>query len=216
MNLQIFTDDALEIIKLGEMSPEEMVRYQREHSDDVVATVKAIIGSYAGELILAASVAEVPLDLSYDTIKNIPASLSMLYKLQQKQGFIDSRNKIVICRTLAAYISLLIINNFDGCSIDANVHANKRNTTRPEMWAERIVMKLDKKKNSDLLPYVWEGANMADKDEEKIENGFVLKIKPLVDEYKDLTGDDLTDEGLTDMTLTHEGEEKGEQKYGLE
>lgn len=215
MNLQIFTDDALEIVKLGEMGPEEMVKYQREHSDDLVATVKAIIGSYTGEMILAASAVGVTLDLSYDTIKNIPASLSLLYKKQHLEGFIDSRNKIITCRTLAAYMTLLIINNFDNVSIDANVYANKKNEIRPEMWADRIVMKIDKKKNSDLLPYVWEGANMPDLDEEKIKNGFIIKIQPLVDEYKGLTGDDLTEEGLTDMKLTHEGDEKEEKKLIL-
>ena len=209
MNLQIFTDDALEIVKLGEMGPEEMVKYQREHSDDLVATVKAIIGSYAGEMILAASAVGVTLDLSYDTIKNIPASLSVLYKKQHLEGFIDSRNKIITCRTLAAYMTLLIINNFDDVGIDANVYANRKNEIRPEMWADRIVLKIDKKKNSDLLPYVWEGANMS---KEELDNGFEIKIGPLVDEYKDLTGDDLTEEGLTDMTLIHEGVEKKEKE----
>ena len=46
----------------------------------------------------------------------------------------------------------------------------------------------------------------------ELDNRFEIKIGPLVDDYKGLTGDDLTEEGLSDMTLTHEGVEKEEKE----
>ena len=214
MDLQIFTDDAMEIVKLGELGPEEMVEYQRVHSDDVAGTARAIIGSYVGELIDAAAVAGVTLDLTYDTVGSIAPALGMLYRKQHQTGFIDIRNKMVTCRTLAAYLTLLIVNNFDNVSIGGKVYANKKKQIRPEMWADRIVLTIDHKKNSDLLPYVWQGANteqaaIVGADGKPLnENKCVIVVAPVAAEYQKLTGDDLTESGLADITLEYEEEKK--------
>ena len=202
MNLQIRTEVALEIIKLGEMSQEEMMKYNKEHGDDCLALVKAIIGLYAGELIIAAEEAGVALDLSYETIKNIPAALTVLYTKQHRWGYDDQRNKWVTCRTLAAYINLLIINNFDMDNIEAYsmAFANIKGEPKPDLWADQMVLKLDNQKGSDMLPYVWKGANMIPL---YLDNGFMIDITPLVEGYKNLTGDNLVDEGLTNMILTY-------------
>ena len=54
MNLQIVNEEALEMIKLGEMSQEEVRQYYEKNRNNDVASRKAIIGAYAGELIIAA------------------------------------------------------------------------------------------------------------------------------------------------------------------
>ena len=203
MDLMIYSDDALEIIKLGQMTQKETMDYHKKHSKDDAAQVKAIIGAYAAELIAAADEQKVLLDLTYDTIKNIPDALNALYKKQHEAGVTDNRNKEATCRSLAAYMDLLIINNFDECSIDARRYPSKDNEARPDRWTGFLSLILDGQKNSDMLPFVWEGANAG---EEKMEHGFKLDIGPLVDGYKKLTGGKLTDEGLTDMTLTYEEE----------
>ncbi len=200
--LQIHTEVALEIIKLGEMSQDEMRKYVKEHKNDCLAQIKSIIGLYAGELITAAQEAGVLLDLSYETLKNIPAALTMLYNKQHKWGYDDQQNKRVTCRTLAAYINLLIINTFEMDSIEAYsvAFANVKGDIKPELWADHMVLKLDNQKNSDMLPFVWEGANRAPV---KLDNGFMIDITPLVEGYKNLTGDNLVDSGLTNMIVTY-------------
>ena len=203
MDLMIYTDDALEMIKLGQMTQKQTMDYFREHSKDDVAQVKAIIGAYVAELIVAADEADVKLDLSYETIKNIPDALNALYDKQHKAGFQDARNKEVTCRALAAYMDLLIINNFDDCNIDVRRYPKKDNEATPERWTGFLSLVLDKKKNSDMLPFIWKGANMSDKE---VARGFFIDIQPLVDGYKKLTGGKLTDEGLTDITLQYEAE----------
>ena len=203
MDLMIYSDDALEIIKLGQMTQKQTLDYYKENSKNDVAQIKAIIGAYAAELIIAADESEVLLDLTYDTIKNIPDALAALYKSQHEAGMPDPRNKEATCRSLAAYIDLLIINNFDECSIDARRYPSKDNEARPDRWTGFLSLILDGKKNSDMLPFVWQGANSS---EEKMEHGFILDIGPLVDGYKKLTGGKLTDEGLTNMTLKYEPE----------
>ncbi len=209
MNLMIYTDDALEIIKLGEMDQKQTLEYFKEHAKNDVAQVKAIIGAYAAELIAAADEAGLSLDLTYDTIKTIQAALSALYNKQFKIGFADSRNKEVTCRALAAYMDLLIINNFDDCSIDARRYPNnKENEARLDRWTGFLTLILDGKKNSDMLPFVWKGANMPEeKPGKKPEHGFTIDITPLVEGYKKLTGGKLTDEGLTNIVLTHDAPE---------
>ena len=204
MDLMIYSDDALEIIKLGEMDQKQTLEYFKKHSKNDIAQVKAIIGAYAAELIVAADEADIKLDLTYETIKNIPEALSALYQKQHKAGFADSRNKEVTCRSFAAYIDLLIINNFDECGIDVRRYPNnKENEARPDRWTGFLTLVLDKKKNSDMLPFIWEGANKSEKD---VARGFYIDIQPLVDGYKKLTGGKLTDEGLTDITLQYEEE----------
>lgn len=203
MDLMIYSDDALEMIKLGQMTQKQTLDYYKEHSKNDVAQIKAIIGAYAAELIAAADEQKVLLDLTFETIKNLPDALNALYKKQHEAGMPDARNKEATCRSLAAYINLLIINNFDECSIDARRYPSKDNEARPDRWTGFLSLILDSKKNSDMLPFVWEGANSG---EDKTEHGFRLDIGPLEDGYKKLTGGKLTDEGLTDMTLTYEEE----------
>ncbi|MBQ3281148.1 MAG: hypothetical protein IJH41_01955 [Eubacterium sp.] len=203
MDLMIYSDDALEMIKLGQMTQKETLDYYKEHSKDDVAQIKAIIGAYAAELIAAADEADVKLDLTYDTIRNIPDALTALYDRQHKDGMPDPRNKEATCRSLAAYMNLLIINNFDECGIDARRYPAKDNTAAPDRWTGFLTLVLDRQKNSDMLPFVWEGANNS---EEEVARGFKIDIKPLVDGYKKLTGGKLTDEGLTDMTPQYEVE----------
>ena len=202
MNLQIHTEEALEIIKLGEMSQEEMTKYIKDYAGDVLANMKSITGLYAGELITAAEEAKVQLDLSYETIKNIPAALTMLYTKQHKWGYNDQRNKIVTCRTLAAYMNLLIINNFELENIEAFSRASTdaNGPSKPDLWADHMVLKLDNKRNSDMLPYVWAGANQIPL---KLDNGFMIDVTPLVEGYRNLTGDNLVDEGLVNMIITY-------------
>ena len=195
MELQIYSDDALEIIKLGEMTQEETIKYYKDHNKDDIATVKAIIGAYAAELIIAADEAGVRLDLSYDTIKNIPEGVAALYNKQCAAGYVDSRNKNATCRSFAAYMDLLIINNFDECSIDVRKYPNKNHEQKPDLWADYIALILDGKKNSDMLPYVRKGARLTP-------NEFSIDVTPLVDGYKKLTGSRLTDEGLTSIRLS--------------
>lgn len=76
MKLQIHTEEALEIIKLGEMDPAEVMKYNKDHDEDVLSVMKGVIGLYAGELITAATEAKVQLDLSYET-KNFSILRSM-------------------------------------------------------------------------------------------------------------------------------------------
>lgn len=204
MDLMIYSDDALEIIKLGQMTQQETMDYYKKHAKSDVAQVKAIIGAYSAELIVAAEESNVKLDLTFDTIKNIPDAINALYQKQHKIGMADNRNKEVTCRTLAAYIDLLIINNFDDCKIDARRYPNnKENEARPDRWTGFLTLILDDKKNSDMLPFIWEGAAG---DEKEIKNGFTIDISPLVEGFKKLTGVKLKDKGLSDFTLKYEEE----------
>ena len=135
MDLMIYSDDALDIIKLGEMDQRKTMDYFKEHAKDDKAQVKAIIGAYAAELIIAADEDDIKLNLSYDTIKNIPDALESLYQKQYKLGLKDQRNKELTVRALAAYINLLVINNFEDVSIDARRYPNnKENEARPDRW----------------------------------------------------------------------------------
>lgn len=194
MELQIYSDDALDIIKLGEMDQQETIDYYKKHSKDDIGTIKAIIGAYAAELIIAADEEGICLDLSYETIKNIPEAVAALYNKQCAAGYVDSRNKDVTCRSLGAYMDLLIINNFEDVKIDVRRYPAK-DKARPEVWADYLALVLDDKKGSDMLPYICKGAKL-------YPNELDIDVGPLVEGYKKLTGSKLTEEGLTGIKLS--------------
>lgn len=187
------------IVKLGEMDEEETIRYMRENGS-ALASVEAIIGAYTVELAKAAGEAGLTLDLTYETIKNISAAAMILYNQQHINGYEDERNKRVTCRTIAGYFVVLAINNHD-CSIEVKAYSNKKNETRPEQWADRYVIKLNLKKNSDFLQHIWDGA---DDTPIEIENGFMIDVDSLIEAYERLTGVNLVEKGLANMILTHD------------
>ncbi len=205
MDLMIYSDDALEMIRLGQMDRDETLEYYKKHVRDDAAQIKAIIGAYAAELIAAADEEGLVLDLTFDTVGAVQGALSALYNSQYKAGIADPRNKELTCRALAAYMDLLIINNFDDCAIDARRYPNKDNEARPDRWTGFLTLILDKKKNSDMLPFVWKGANAS---QEEVKNGFSIDIGPLAEGFRKLTGIKLTKSGLADMTLKHDDQEE--------
>jgi len=199
MNIQNNTADR--IIKLGEMNEAELFAYVRSHRD-ALESVEMIIGGYTVELVRAAEEAGLELDLSYDTLENIPAATMLLYNKQHVNDYDDERNIRVTCRTIAGYFVALLINNHDP-GIEAKEYSNSKGEIRPEQWADRYVLKINHKKNSDLLPYVWEGATQHPIE---IDNGFMIDVNPLIEAYVRLTGVNLAEKGLANMMLTY-GEE---------
>lgn len=197
MNIQ--NDRVERILKLGEMDQAETLAYMRSHRD-ALESVEMIIGGYAVELVRAAEEAGLDLDLTYDTLKNLPAAAMLLYNKQHVNDYDDERNKRVTCRTIAGYCVTLLINNHDS-GIEVKSYSNSKDETRPEQWADRYVLKFNHKKNSDLLPYVWEGATDYPIE---IDNGFMIDVNPLIEAYARLTGVNLAEKGLANMILTYD------------
>lgn len=48
--------------------------------------------------------------------------------------------------------------------------ANAKEETKPELWADHMILKLDNQMDSDMLPYVWKGANLLPIE---VDNGFM-------------------------------------------
>jgi len=196
--MKIQNDHTEKILKLGDMNEAESIAYMRSNSD-ALASVEMIIGGYTIELLRTAEEVGLELDLSYETLNNVPAVAMFLYNKQHASGYDDSDNQRVTCRTIAGYLTTLAINNHE-LGVEAKTYSNNKNEIRPEQWADRFVIKLNHKKNSDLLPYVCEGATSHPIE---IENGFMIDIDPLVEAYKRLTGVDLAEKGLANMVLTY-------------
>ena len=196
MNIQ--NDRTERILKLGEMNEAEAFAYMRGHND-ALESVEMIIGGYAVELVRAAEEAGLDLDLTYETLEKVPAAATFLYNKQHVNDYDDQRNKRVTCRTIAGYLTTLLINNHDP-GVEAKSYSNSKSETRPEQWADRYVLKFNHKKNSDLLPYVWEGAT---NHPIEVDNGFMIDVNPLIEAYRRLTGVDLAEKRLANMILTY-------------
>lgn len=125
----------------------------------------------------------------------------LLCNKQHVNDYDNQRDKRVTCRTIAGYLTTLAINNHD-LGIEAKTYSNNKDETRPEHGADRFIIKLNHKKNSDFLPFVWEGATGHPIE---VENGFMIDVDPLIEAYKRVTGVDLAEKGLANMILTYGG-----------
>lgn len=153
MDITPRNDLVSKIIELGEMDDKAIHAYYQANDRDPVANVMAILGAYTYELLTAAKEAGLTLDLTYDTVENIPAAAVVLANKQEANGYDNDSNKRTTCRTIAAYVNLLAI-NCHNYSLHVNEYSNRRGEVRPERWANIFVIKLNFKKHSDMLQFI--------------------------------------------------------------
>lgn len=159
--------------------------------------VKFILAGYMDAMEDAANLANVDLDMTYETAGNLMPALIALAHLQKSQGYDNQKNAELTTKTLSAYLTLLAINNHK-VSASAGSKSNRRKENRPEFWSDRYYLRLNNKKESDLLPYVVAGINTT---QIEVDNGFTLDIRPLLGAYRRITDVDLTDYGFANLII---------------
>ena len=140
---------------------------------------------------------EIEFDLTYATVHNLgPGLLALL--LSQQESYDFQENLDIIAKTLAAVLSYLAINErgywfhplrlFDD---DILVIASQL-----PLWAGTLIMAVEKGEQfTDFLPYAKEAIQF---DWNTTPASLKLQFAPVIAEYKELTGDDLSAYGLKD------------------
>lgn len=135
-------------------------------------------------------------DLTYDTVKNLNTGLVALYSIQ-KNSYEPTANRNIIAKTLASVLSFIAINEHDywfrTTSYLKQIQSGKV-IDRP-LWADMDSYAVGKKKFLDLLPCCIEAV----KPGLFVATGMSLNIDPIVEEYKELTGIDLTEYGFGNL-----------------
>ena len=173
--------------------------YLASHVNTDDDSIKFIFSGYLDALEEGAERASADLDMTYETIGNLMPAVIALANIQHKsENYKDDRhNAEITMKTLAAYLTLMAVNNH-GAKISVNRKGNSREE-RPDLWSDRYYLRINNKRESDLLPYAIEGIDAAPVE---VENGFSVDINPLIGAYLRITGDNLADKGFANLIIT--------------
>ena len=156
-----------------------------------------IFSGYLDAMEDGAEVAHVKLDMTYETIGNVIPATIALANLQHKNDYDDRRNAVVTMKTLAAYLTMMMINNHNA-DIKVEKKANKHNKSIPELWSDTFYLRINNKRDSDLLAHAIKGIDAVPIT---VESGFVADLTFLMNEYKRITGINLMDYGFSNLII---------------
>lgn len=178
---------------------DELRQYLAAHVNTDEDSLMFIFSGYLQAMEEGAELANVELDMSYDTIKNVLPALIALANIQSKsENYQDNRhNAEITMKTLAAYLTMMAANNH-GAKIKVDKKGNSRES-RPELWSDRYYLRINNKRESDLLPYAIEGL---DSTPIEVDNGFTVDINPLIGAYLRITNENLADHGFSNLVIT--------------
>lgn len=180
-----------------DLNEEQATQYLTSITNSEDDIIRFIFAGYLHAMESGAKIANVVLDMTYETLPNIiPATTALAY-LQKKQGYDNQENAELTMKTLAAYLTLMAVNNHRA-KIQVNKRASKRREKAPELWSYIYYLRINNKRDSDFLPPVIEGINTIPVD---INNGFTVDINSLIGAYKRVTGVGLDDYGFTNLVI---------------
>ncbi len=187
-----------------------VVRYVSSNIRSEEDGIRFVFSGYLDAMESGAKLAKVDLDMTYETAQNLMPSIIMLAHLQKAQEYDNQKNAELVAKTLAAYLTMLAVNNHK-VKVGVRAKANRWQESRPEYWSDKYFLRLNYKKESDLLPYAVAGINSSPIE---IDNGFTLEISPLLEAYQRLTSVDLQKYGLANLIVDFDNpaEEEGREK----
>lgn len=178
---------------------DELRQYLAVHVNTDEDSLMFIFSGYLQAMEEGAEMANVELDMTYDTIENVMPAVIALATIQSKsENYQDNHhNAEITMKTLAAYLTMMAANNH-GAKIKVDKRGNSRES-RPELWSDRYYLRINNKRESDLLPYAIEGI---DSSPIEVENGFAIEINPLIGAYRRITNVNLADHGFSNLAIT--------------
>lgn len=181
-----------------DMDEQQLDQYisSRLNSDDDF--VKFILSGYLHAIEDGAKVAKVELDMTYDTLPDVMRAIIAMANLQYYHGYDNRENAELTMKTLAAYLTLMAVNNH-GAKIQVNRRGSKGGNKVPELWGYRYYLRINNKRESDFLPYAIEGL---DSTPIEVDNGFAVDVNPLIGAYLRITNENLANHGFSNLVIT--------------
>ena len=162
-------------------------------SSDIQENGLTIIGGYVYSLLEITEWPEVnlPLDLTYGTVKNLPAAIGWEFSAGQNpgSGYSTERNIAIAEKTIAAYLDCLAMNE-ENASIVIKVTKERTSTDMGELTATcvRGIASVD------FLGEIADCVSYLDKN-------LIVNMDKAVDAYRTLTGKDLTQYGVDGLIV---------------
>ena len=180
------------------LSEEKFARIMQNADFEKRASI--IIGGYLHSLFEMAEEYATPLDLTYDSVKDLASGLAVLYSVQ-RNNYSEEENQAIVAKTISVYLTLLC----------ANVHDCKirfENKIAPLMLVD---------KRDATFDNTWGGVSVYTGTEKEVDfynvgfdcvkgwtteyDGFFICMQPAIKAFKEATGDDLAEYGLDDILM---------------
>lgn len=134
------------------------------------------------------------LDLTYETVNRLPATMTYVYPyLLREEEMLPARARLDMAKKLASYLMVLACNMHGG-----EIHIQRPSTRSQQrkgqlaLWANSLTMTVGPKQQVDLLPSCIHSFR-APKDSD---DGFIFEPRMLIAKYQRATGIDLQKYGL--------------------
>ena len=159
---------------------------------------KTVLYGYLTSFLEICEMNNIKFDLTYDSVKSISLGLGALYGIQ-KNSYDKNKNQEIIIKTLAAVLSFLAINEHDfwfkTTSYFNQIKSGK--VFDVPLWSDVDTVAVGKNKYVDFLPCCY----AASAKSPFIVAGMSLNMTPVIEEYKNLTGVDLAQYGLSNLLI---------------
>ncbi len=195
-----YLEKVLEIKKAtDEIASDEdkLAKYISSHITTNDDGVRFIFAGYLDAIEKAADEANLELDMTYDTLPNLMPATVMMTHMQHTYGYGNDENAEITMKTLAAYLTLMAVNNHD-----AKISVGKKGKSRairPELWGNQFYLRINNKRESDLLPYALGGIY---ESQVEVDNGFAVDVNSLIGAYIRITGVNLADYGFLNLVIS--------------
>ncbi len=162
---------------------------------------QSVAGAFISDLFSDSAKSDTPLDLSYDTIKELTACAACVYNHNiNVNGMEPAHAKRLFCRMIAAYLIYLCANEHD-CKLDVRKLTSAPSPSEDEKyWASCLEIKIGNKSKVNFLVAAIEGMKCTG-TKNMLTGQEWYSVAPLVEAYKKATGADLAEMGFCDVVL---------------
>ena len=165
------------------------------------ALAQSITGAFISDLFGEATQNNIPLDLSYDTVKELTACAARVYTHNiNVNGMEPAEAKRLFCRMIAAYLIYLCANEH-GCKLDVRKLSSAPSLAEDEKyWSSCLEIRIGNKTKVNFLVAAIEGMKFSAL-KKTITGQEWFSVEPLVEAYQKATGVNLAEKGFCDVAL---------------
>ena len=165
------------------------------------ALAQNITGAFISDLFGEATQNNIPLDLSYDTVKELTSCAARVYTHNiNVNGLEPAEAKRLFCRMIAAYLIYLCANEHN-CKLDVRKLNELPALSEDEKyWSSYLEIRIGNKSKVNFLVAAIEGMKFSAL-KKTITGQEWFSVEPLVEAYQKATGVNLAEKGFCDVAL---------------
>ncbi len=202
VELKIKNEHVQEMLELNARSRSFSKKEEQEYlaSTTTQQHGEYLLIAYALDMMLNSVKVDSALDLTYDTLGNLPMAMSSCFRGYVEEGNSQTDSAYASAKSLAAYLTLLGMNEH-GCNLKV-VQMGTATMPPPEseqpLWGQLLRVKVGIRREVDLLPPVYEGMKFLHGDKGSL---LMFVVDPVFLAYKSAFRINLIEHGLKNMAL---------------